>query len=65
MNPTSTFKHPDTAIAVYKRKQIKHLKQTSETLIKTSKKAFENHCKHMQHQDETLTKHTYKTPKNT
>jgi hypothetical protein len=33
---------------------MKHLKQASETLTKTSKKIFENHYKHMQHPDETL-----------
>jgi hypothetical protein len=33
---------------------MKHLKQVSETLTKTPEKTFKNHCKHMQHEDETL-----------
>ena len=33
---------------------MKHLKQASETLVKTSEKIFKNHCKHVQHLDETL-----------
>jgi hypothetical protein len=40
---------------------MKHLKQASETLAKTPEKPFENHCKYMQHPDETLAKHTYET----
>jgi hypothetical protein len=31
-------------------RQMKHLKHTSETLVKT----LENHCKYMQHPDKTL-----------
>jgi hypothetical protein len=30
------------------------MKQTFETLAKTPRKTFGNHCKHMQHPDETL-----------
>jgi hypothetical protein len=48
------LKHLDTTVATYKRRQMKHLKQVSETLAKTSKKTFENHCKYMQHPNETL-----------
>jgi hypothetical protein len=32
------LKHPDATVATYKRRQIKHLKQTFETLMKTPKK---------------------------
>jgi hypothetical protein len=35
--PDLLSKHPDTTIATYKRKQMKHLKQASETLAKTPK----------------------------
>ena len=31
------LKHLDAIVATYKRRQIKHLKQASETLAKTSK----------------------------
>jgi hypothetical protein len=37
--------------------QLEHTKKTDETLVKRLK-IFENHCKHMQHLDETLA--TYK-----
>jgi hypothetical protein len=32
------LKHLDATVATYKRKQMKHLKQASETLAKTSEK---------------------------
>jgi uncharacterized short protein YbdD (DUF466 family) len=48
------LKHPDTTVATYKKGQMKHLKQASETLVKMPQKHFEKHCKHMQHPDETL-----------
>jgi hypothetical protein len=32
------LKHPDVTVATYKRRQMKHLKQASETLAKTSEK---------------------------
>jgi hypothetical protein len=32
------LKHSDATIATYKRRQLKHLKQASETLAKTSEK---------------------------
>jgi uncharacterized membrane-anchored protein YhcB (DUF1043 family) len=47
------LKHTDEIIATYKRRYMKHLKQASETFAKMSEK-FENHCKHMQHPNETL-----------
>jgi hypothetical protein len=46
-NPRSTLKHPDATVATYKRRHFKH---ASEKLVKT----LENHCKHMQHPDETF-----------
>jgi hypothetical protein len=36
--PDLLLKHPDTTVATYKRRQIKHLKQAYETLAKTAKK---------------------------
>jgi nucleoside 2-deoxyribosyltransferase len=48
------LKHSDATVATYKRRQMKCLKQVSETLVKTSEKIFENHCKHIQHSDEIL-----------
>jgi hypothetical protein len=32
------LKHPDTTVATYKRRQMKHFKQVSETLVKTLEK---------------------------
>jgi hypothetical protein len=48
--PDLLFKHLDTIFATYKRRQMKHKKNMPETLAKT----LENHCKYMQHLDETL-----------
>jgi hypothetical protein len=49
------LKHPDAIVATYKRRQIKHLKQVSETLAKTPEehlKIIANICniqiKHLQ-----------------
>jgi hypothetical protein len=36
--PDLFLKHPDTIVATYKRRQMKHLKQSSETLVKTPEK---------------------------
>jgi hypothetical protein len=49
--PDLYLKHPDTTVATYKRRQMKRLKQASETLAKKPEKTFENHCKHMQYPD--------------
>ena len=51
--PDLLLKHPDAAVATYKRRQMKHLKQVSEILTKMPK-TLENYCKHMKHPDETL-----------
>jgi hypothetical protein len=32
------LKHPDTSVATYKRRQMKHLKEVSKTLAKTPEK---------------------------
>jgi hypothetical protein len=32
------LKHPDTTVVTYKRRQMKHLKQAYETLVKTPEK---------------------------
>jgi hypothetical protein len=32
------LKHPDAIVATYRRRQMKHLKQSSETLVKTPEK---------------------------
>jgi hypothetical protein len=58
------LKHPNTTVATSKRRQIKHLKQVSETFTKIPRKYMKTN-KHMQHLDETLAKHLYETPKNT
>jgi hypothetical protein len=55
--PHATFdlllKYLDATVAIYKRRQTKHLKQVSEILVEIPKK-IENYCKHMQHPYETL-----------
>jgi hypothetical protein len=50
---TVPLKHLDTTVATYKRRQMKDLKQTFQTLVKTPENIW-NHCKHIQHPDETL-----------
>jgi hypothetical protein len=37
------LKHPDATFATYKRRQMKHLKHTSETLGKTPKKPLKTY----------------------
>jgi hypothetical protein len=51
--PNLLLKYPDTTLAIYKRRQMKHLKHAPETLEKQLK-TLENHCKHMQHSDKTI-----------
>jgi hypothetical protein len=51
--PDLLLKHLDATVVTYKRRQMKHLKQASETLAKRLK-TFENHCKHMQHPKKQL-----------
>jgi hypothetical protein len=36
--PDLLLKHPDTILATYKRRQIKHLKHVSQTFTKTHEK---------------------------
>jgi hypothetical protein len=36
--PDLYLKHPDAAVVAYKRRQMKHLKQASETLVKKPEK---------------------------
>jgi hypothetical protein len=52
--PNLFLKHPDAIVATYKRRQMKNLRQASETLAKTLEKTVENYCKHRQHPYETL-----------
>jgi hypothetical protein len=49
------FKYLDATVATYKRRQIKHLKISVWNTYRNVWKTFENHCKHMQHLDKTLT----------
>jgi hypothetical protein len=37
-HPICFLKHPDATVATYKRRQIKHLKQVSEILVKMLEK---------------------------
>jgi hypothetical protein len=52
--PRSTFENSDAALATYKRRQIKHLKQAFEILAKTPKKHLKTIAK--------ITQHRYETP---
>jgi hypothetical protein len=52
--PDLLLKHPDVTVAIYKRRQIKHLKQALETLVKTPEKYLKTIAN--QHPDETLAK---------
>jgi hypothetical protein len=36
--PDLLLKHPDATVVIYKRRHMKHLKHTSETLAKTPEK---------------------------
>jgi hypothetical protein len=65
-NTRSTFETSRCNSCNIQKRQMKYLKQAFETLAKTSKKIFENHCKHMQHPNKirSTCKHTYETHEN-
>jgi len=58
------LKHPDAIITTYKRRQIKHLKQPSETLAKIPEKYLKT-IANIYNIERNTCKHTYGTPKNT
>jgi DICT domain-containing protein len=57
------LKHPDATVATYKRKQMKHLKQASETLEITPEKHLKIIANIYSIQMNSC-KHTYETLKN-
>jgi hypothetical protein len=50
--PDLLLKHPDVTVAIYKRRQMKHLKHALETLVKTPEKYLKTIAN--QYPDETL-----------
>jgi hypothetical protein len=60
-HPDLLLKHPYVIVAIYKRRQMKQLKQASEILTKT----FEKHSKTIANICNIHCKYTYETPENT